>query len=277
VTDHSELRDLATLLPLGGLSPEDERKIEEHLLAGCEECERALREGAQVADALAEGVPRVEPSPELRGRILAQVAREPQSRPATRRMAPPAPRRRGVFVRRALVAAALAASVVAAVGLGIEARDLRGDLALASARIGELEEQIAGVAAERSAIARDLAAAERTVAELTAPATRTVALAGTPELPQASARAYFDPQARRHVLVVYDLPPAPEGRDYQLWVIAGGVPVSAGIVDAHGAGSRHEATSLPAMEGPVTIAITIEPDGGLPQPSGPIVAAGQGV
>jgi anti-sigma-K factor RskA len=280
MTDHSELHDLATLLPLGGLSPEDERKIEEHLRAGCAECEARLREGAEVADALAEGVPRVEPSPELRSRLLARVASEPQARaPAPQRLtAPPPARRRGAFVRRAIVAAALAASVVAAVGLGLEARDLRSALVSATARVGELEEQLADVAAERTAIARDLAAAERMVDELTAPATRTVALAGTPELPQASARAFLDPKARRLVLVVYDLPPPPAGRDYQLWVIAGGVPVSAGIVDtAHGAGSRHEATALPAIDGPVTVAITIEPTGGLPQPSGPIVAAGQGV
>jgi anti-sigma-K factor RskA len=278
VTDHSELHDLATLLPLGGLSPEDERRIEEHLRTGCGECEQKLREGAEVADALAEGVPRVEPSPELRGRILARVASEQQASGAQRLTAPPPAQRRGGFARRAAVAAALAASVVAAVGLGLEARDLRGAVASAAARIAELEAQLEGVAAERSAIARDLAAAERMVEELTAPATRTVALAGTSELPQASARAFLDPKARRLVLVVYDLPPPPAGRDYQLWVIAGGVPVSAGIVDAHGgAGSRHEATSLPAIDGPVTVAITIEPAGGLPQPSGPIVAAGQGV
>jgi anti-sigma-K factor RskA len=290
MTDHSELRDLATLLPLGGLSREDERRIDEHLRAGCAECEGALRDGVVVADALAEGVPRVEPSPELRGRILARVAGEAQSPEAAvgaRRALTAAPprRSRASFVRRAAVGLALAASVVAAVGLGLEARDLRGMLAGARARVAELEEQLAGVAAERSELARqlasaesELASAESMVAELTAPATRTVALAGTPELPQASARAFLDPQARRLVLVVYDLPPPPAGRDYQLWVIVGGEPVSAGVVDvAGGAGSRHEAASLPAIDGPVTVAVTIEPVGGLPKPSGPIVMAGQGI
>jgi anti-sigma-K factor RskA len=167
---------------------------------------------------------------------------------------------------------------VAAIGLGLEARDLRGMLGDARVRVLELEGRLAGVAAERSELARQLASAERMVAELTAPATRTVALAGTPELPQASARAFLDPQNRRLVLVVYDLPPPPAGRDYQLWVIVGGEPVSAGVVDvARGAGSRHEAASLPAIDGPVTVAVTIEPVGGLPKPSGPIVMAGQGI
>jgi anti-sigma-K factor RskA len=283
MTDHSELRDLATLLPLGGLSPEDERLVDEHLRAGCAECEAALRDAVVVADALAEGVPRVEPSPELRGRILARVAGEPQSVDAAARArriatAPPPRRNRGVWLRRAAVGIALAASVVAAVGLGLEARDLRGALAGARTRVAELEEQLAGVAAERTELARQLASAESMVDELTAPATRTVALAGTPELPQASARAFLDPTARRLVLVVYDLPPPPAGRDYQLWVIVGGEPVSAGVVDvAGGAGSRHEAASLPAIDGPVTVAVTIEPVGGLPKPSGPIVMAGQGI
>ncbi|HVH05122.1 MAG TPA: anti-sigma factor [Myxococcota bacterium] len=283
MTDHSELHDLATLLPLGGLSPEDERRIDEHLRAGCTECERALRDGVVVADALADGVPRIDPSPELRGRILAQIAREPQAPGAAMHAqrtvaAPPPPRRRrAAFVRRAAVGLALAASVVAAVGLGLEARDLRGMLAAARARTSALEEQLASAVAERGALARELASTERMVAELTAPATRTVALAGTPELPQASARAFLDPEQRRLVLVVYDLPPPPAGRDYQLWVIVGNEPVSAGIVDvAGGTGKRHEAASLPAIDGPVTIAITIEPQGGLPKPSGPIVAAGSG-
>ena len=103
----------------------------------------------------------------------------------------------------------------------------------------------------------------------------TVALASTGTLPDASARAFLDPEGRRLLLVVYDLPPPPPGQSYQLWVILGGEPVSAGVFDVGPGGrARHEAASLPPIEGPVTIAVTVEPAGGLPKPSGPMVLAG---
>src|SRR4029434_9283724 len=105
--------------------------------------------------------------------------------------------------------------------------------------------------------ARQLAAAETTLADLTARATRTVALAGTGPAPEASARAYLDPESQRLVLVVYQLPPPPPGRAYQLWVIAGGEPVSAGVFEVDPAGdTRYATTAQPALSGPVTIAVT---------------------
>ena len=58
-------------------------------------------------------------------------------------------------------------------------------------------------------------------------------------------------------------------------MIVGGEPVSAGVFDVGPGGrGRHEAASLPPIEGPVTIAVTVEPAGGLPKPSGPVVLAG---
>ena len=78
------------------------------------------------------------------------------------------------------------------------------------------------------------------------------------------------------MLVVYELPPPPPGRSYQLWVIVGGEPVSAGVfeVDAGRAQPATRRRTLPPIEGPVTIAVTVEPAGGLPKPSGPMVLAG---
>jgi anti-sigma-K factor RskA len=284
MTDHQELLELAALLPLGTLSPEDEARLEAHLRGGCAECEAAIRASAAVVDALAQTVAPLEPSPALRARLLARAAAEGAARPAAPRA--PLRARRGA---RLAAAAALAASILVAVFLGLEVRDLRGALAGARGSVARLEaalaeasgerarlaEQLEGASSERARLAERLAAADRTLADLTSRETRTVALAGTEQAPAAAARAFLDPGTRRLVLVVYELPPPPPGRSYQLWVIVGGEPVSAGVfeVDAAG-GTRYETAEVPAIEGPVTIAVTVEPAGGLPQPTGPMVLAG---
>jgi anti-sigma-K factor RskA len=266
MTDHQELIELASLLPLGTLSPEEEQRVEEHLRGGCAECEQALRASAEVVDELAATVPPLEPSPGLRARLLAEAAAGGTVRPL------PAGRRRFARIAYPL---ALAASVLAAIGLGLEARDLRRALESARTTIASLEERLGGESEERQRLARQLAAAETTLADLTARATRTVALAGTGPAPEASARAYLDPESQRLVLVVYQLPPPPPGRSYQLWVISGGEPVSAGVFDVKpGGDTRYATTAAPPLEGPVTIAVTLEPEGGVPKPSGPMVLAG---
>ena len=65
-------------------------------------------------------------------------------------------------------------------------------------------------------------------------------LAGTPAAPGAEARAYLDPENQRLTLVVYKLPPPPPGTSYQLWVILGDVPISAGVFDVDAEGRARE-------------------------------------
>ncbi|MGH9362849.1 MAG: anti-sigma factor, partial [Thermoanaerobaculia bacterium] len=63
-------------------------------------------------------------------------------------------------------------------------------------------------------------------------------------------------------------------RDYQLWFIAGGKPVSAGTFDPEaGTPATLSARTMPA--GTELAAITVEPAGGVPQPSGPMVLKGE--
>ena len=62
----------------------------------------------------------------------------------------------------------------------------------------------------------------------------------------------------------------PSARVYQLWAIAGGQPISAGtfVPDAQG---RYELVAdVPSLlERPAALAVTVEPQGGVPSPTGP--------
>ena len=70
-----------------------------------------------------------------------------------------------------------------------------------------------------------------------------------------------------------NLPSLPSGRTYQLWVLVAGksgpVPISAGLLqpDANGRVSAIFNTP-PDIPKPVAMAVTLEPEGGVPSPTG---------
>ena len=72
-------------------------------------------------------------------------------------------------------------------------------------------------------------------------------------------------------VLVDDLPALPEGEEYQLWKLGGDVPVSLGVI---GDGSNGvAAVGVPA--GTSEMALSTEPAGGSPAPTGDIVATGE--
>jgi anti-sigma-K factor RskA len=72
-------------------------------------------------------------------------------------------------------------------------------------------------------------------------------------------------------VLVDDLPVLPEGQEYQLWKLAGDVPVSLGMI---GDGTT-EATAFGLPADTTTFALSTEPAAGSPAPTGAIVATGQ--
>jgi anti-sigma-K factor RskA len=108
-----------------------------------------------------------------------------------------------------------------------------------------------------------------TLAAIASADTRQVALAG-----EAGAHARAFVSGARVTLVVADLAAPPGGSVYQLWAIEAGTPRSAGVF-ASGADGRalHRARLASAVAPDAAFAVTLEPAGGVPQPTGPIVLA----
>jgi anti-sigma-K factor RskA len=80
----------------------------------------------------------------------------------------------------------------------------------------------------------------------------------------------WDPMQHRGVVATENLPAAPAGHDYQLWVLdpKAEKPISAGTID----GSRCFAVT-PVNSSNPGFAISMEPAGGMPTPTGPILFA----
>jgi anti-sigma-K factor RskA len=72
---HSEYKELIPAHALSALDPSDERALSEHL-ATCEECRREFADWEATAASLALTVDPVEPSPQVRENLLAQIRAE---------------------------------------------------------------------------------------------------------------------------------------------------------------------------------------------------------
>ena len=68
--------------------------------------------------------------------------------------------------------------------------------------------------------------------------------------------------------------PAPAGKSYQLWLVpASGAPVNAGLVAANQENGAVVVRLAPGLVAKA-FAVTLEPQGGMPQPTGPKVLVG---
>jgi anti-sigma-K factor RskA len=85
--------------------------------------------------------------------------------------------------------------------------------------------------------------------------------------------AYFSPSLDRIAVSADGMDPAPDGKSYQLWLIGPGGPESAGLMEPT-AGEHLDVLLAGKASGHQTVAITLEPRGGRPQPTGPILVKG---
>jgi anti-sigma-K factor RskA len=163
---------------------------------------------------------------------------------------------------------AAAASLVLLIGVGLYAASLRG-------RLATVEERYRVAARERTELERRAEQSEALLAAVTAPASRVIELAASrPQAP--SGRMFWDVAHNRWTFVAHNLPAVAEGREYQLWLITtDNVRIPAGTFrpDA-GGGAVVQATYALAADSLGAVAVTEEPAGGLPQPSGAIIVAG---
>jgi anti-sigma-K factor RskA len=110
---------------------------------------------------------------------------------------------------------------------------------------------------------------------LTAPDTQGIALTAANAKPLPGGRVFYHP-SRGLLFYAANLSAPPAGRTYQLWLIpTQGSPISAGVFEPDQKGSA--SIILPKLPGGVAakaFAVTVEPAGGVPQPTGAMVLIG---
>lgn len=141
--------------------------------------------------------------------------------------------------------------------------------------LNALERELVQRAGEAAGLRQEVSHQQKLLKILGAPETRVVALGGLKPSPTAQGRMWWHRDAGGF-FVASGLPAAPAGKTYQLWVIAGGTPVSAGVfnVDLKGSATLR-VEPLPGIGRVEAFAVTLEPAGGRPRPSGQRYLAGK--
>ncbi len=230
--NHVRFDELKDAFVLGAL-PEEERREFEEYLASHPERQAEIGELGTVASLLALSPQEQEPPPELRRRIMDAVEAEALH---------PAESRRSW---RALIGEflgprnlALGAATLLVVGLFSWSMLLQGEVQDLQGRVQSLQNQ----------------PQEPQMVKLEGTGTEQGARAEVVTL-----------EGDRAVLVVEDMPPIPEGKTYQIWVIEGDVPRPSGLFEP-----KQDSVAA-VVEHPVgggdVIAVTVEPEGGSPQPT----------
>jgi anti-sigma-K factor RskA len=245
------------LYALGALEAEERQAIESHA-AGCAVCAQKLAEARGRIALLALSAPPHSPPPQVRERLLRQVREEIQKEEAARQEERPSLFARWWAAAWAPVALVLALSTVY--------------LWVSNDRLNRQLEDLR-VATARQKAGQDNA--QRLLDLVTARDTLAVTLAPSADLPGTSGRVLYN---ARLGVVLYNgvLPAPPADKTYQLWLVpTSGDPVSAGVFapTANGTGSTL-VTPLPPGIAAKAFAVTLEPAGGRPQPTGPKVQIG---
>jgi anti-sigma-K factor RskA len=73
---------------------------------------------------------------------------------------------------------------------------------------------------------------------------------------------------RSAVLILYGVPPAPEGKDYEAWVAQDGAVEPAGVFEG---GRQRVVTLTRSVPDDATVMVTLEQEGGVSQPEGDVL------
>jgi anti-sigma-K factor RskA len=218
----------------------DERAFYERHLSVCEACRFEVAEYAEVAAELGIAAAATPPAG-LRARVLTEVE---QTRQVSATPGGPASLSRRVQRVLTPVAAVLVALVIG----------LSGAVAVLWQDNQQLESAVAG---------------ERVLAELVATG-RSVPMTGPSGVP---ATFVFDLDRDEGVLVATGLSAPAQGMTYQLWVFRDGQPVDAGVFGSDGHFAT--ATASESLHDAEQVAVTMEPAGGVDQPTGEVLLVGE--
>ena len=247
---HEDYKEMIPARALSALDAAEARALNDHL-SECAECRMELQEWEATAAAMAVSAKPMEPSPEVRERLLNEVRKEL----SVPEVIPFRSATRNIWTSfgslGAIAAVVLATALI--VGLVVMWRENR-------------------------ALHEELARTQEFQQLVRAPGARMAELKGTDVGAGAIAKLVYDNNGRA-MLMADKLPTVPQGKAYQLWFIVGNNPPMPGktfVPDSEGKSVLKDQMPQAALNTAV-FAITLEPAGGVPAPTGKIYLSSSAV
>lgn len=254
---HNDFEALCAGYVLGTLSASEVAEFEKALQNATPEQQQLFEDMNVVRDemALASGFER--PSPAVEESIFTAISEDkPASAPV---------KSTGNVIPLWVYKAAAAILLIGALSLGYLNFGLTDTVAEQQVRITELQTELE----RQNQLLNVLAAREITV----------VMMGGLDPSPDGYGKIIWDTDNRQAVLQLANLPAPPEENDYQLWLIKDGQdPISAGVFtfEQPSIDLFFKVEQLAEDPSPVSnaFAVTLEPKGGMPQPTGDMFLLG---
>lgn len=277
-----ELQELCALYALHALDADEAAIIEERLRAGDPEVLEELAAFREVVQLLPHALPLQTPPPRVRAQLLqriqaAQPASPPRERATTAHVTPL--RRRWRW--QPWLAAAAALAVVSFSGwtastLHTQVLTLEAQNTQLQQLANERQQRLQGLEAQIQQLQHTAGQYQALWTFLSSPAVKIVLLTGSEHAPAAGARLLWDTQRGEWTVVTYALPALPPGKTYQLWFLGSGKPIPSGTFRPTVEGRGIIQATLPADRTDIAgAAVSIEPEGGVLQPTGNIVLVGK--
>lgn len=250
---HANPEDL-DLYALGALDGEDKQALEAHLHT-CPACQQQLAAARQRTAVIGLAAPPATPRSQVKAALMDRVRAAKQS---PIRQAAPSKTGKKRWGLRFSLGFGLATALLAFATYEFAKQDLdRGK------QLKQLQAQLS-----------ESAAALQAMGQVTgAPDSAQITLLQQPDGPPGQAHMLYN---ARMGLGVYSgqIAPPPSGKCYQLWLVpSSGAPVSAGLINANQQNGAVVVRLTPGLA-PKAFAVTLEPYGGRPQPTGPMVLVG---
>ena len=240
---HQDYKEMIPARALSALDAAEERVLNEHL-DNCSECRKELEELQSTAAALAVVADPVEPSPEVRERILGEVRKDLSGS----NVVPLRSTSRNVWSSFGSLGAIAAVVLFVALLVGLFV-----------------------LWQQNRAIREELASKNDFIQLVNTPGARVSELKGIDLGAGATAKLAHD-AAGHAILMASKLPKVPAGKAYQLWFIAPNKPPVPGktfVPDSTGNAVLKDEMAGAALDAKV-FAITVEPASGVSAPTGPI-------
>jgi anti-sigma-K factor RskA len=249
---------------LDAVSPDERAAIEAHLKT-CESCRAELQAMSETAAALASTVPsrpmEASRSDAVKQRLLERARAERRVVTPIQSVSIPARKRQLPWWLAAAASVAFGMALYRGIVIDRDREVLRTKLVTETLRSSALKDTLA----ERERTLLAMAGADVKVVELVADNRRP------------NARMFWAQSTNTWTMFAHNLPAPPQGRTYQLWLITrDNQRISAGTFAPDPSGNAVVSAQYPlAADALQMIAVTEEPAGGVPQPTGGIVIAGQ--
>ena len=267
-----EVKELAPLYVIGALDDKTSHDLEASLHGATPEQRRVVARWLDVAALLPQALPLQTPPDHVKERLLNHIAEEAQQTPieialeesTLKETAERAENKVLPFVqpRRAESRAARWILIAATAMLAFTSAYLLTQNA-------NLARERDHFARERDDLSRELAVARRRVDDFVSPWTKVIAMVGD-ETPEANAKVVWDTKANQWAIYIFNLPPPPSDKQYQLWYVTKKAKISAWVFSTDEQGQTVLKLTLPpeALAGLAATAVTLEPKGGSPHPTG---------